>query len=239
MGWWGAWTGSLLLAAGAAAGCGASVSMTEHERRLAEVRTEYEARLLEHRRIAERARAARAACEAELEAEADSRQLRVTRLERTLADQALETGRPRGARRAGPTLAPLREALGADGRLDAAEDEVVLTLPAGALFLEGSRSLTGAGRARIERIARALDPTPPRISVVGHTSQDLTGAEAWGLGADRARAVVVALQALGIDPSRLVLASRAGYAPSQGVDARIELRIATPAALDQGRRRRD
>jgi type VI secretion system protein ImpK len=114
-------------------------------------------------------------------------------------------------------------------------DRSVIVVPDVQLFAAGDATLRPTGADSLRPIAAALQRTPGRIQIIGHT--DGTAARSvrypsdWELSVDRARAVQEALRGLGIAPSRLGHDGRAsvepltadGGTPTVGGDGRIEI----------------
>jgi type VI secretion system protein ImpK len=114
-------------------------------------------------------------------------------------------------------------------------DRSVIVVPGVRLFEAGGATLQPPGTALLRPVAAALQDTPGRIQIIGHTD----GAAArsarypsdWELSVDRARAVQEALRGFGIAPSRLGYDGRASTEPlkvddrtsTQGGDGRIEI----------------
>jgi type VI secretion system protein ImpK len=114
-------------------------------------------------------------------------------------------------------------------------DRSVIVVPDVPLFAAGDATLRPAGIDLLRPIAAALQRTPGRVQIIGHT--DGTAARSvrypsdWELSVDRARAVQEALRSLGIAPSRLGYDGRASIEPLRaddrtstiGGDGRIEI----------------
>ena len=114
-------------------------------------------------------------------------------------------------------------------------DRSVIVVPDVQLFAAGDATLRSTGTDSLRPIAAALQRTPGRIQIIGHT--DGTAARSarypsdWELSVDRARAVQEALRGLGIAPSRLGHDGRGGVEPltadggtaAVGGDGRIEI----------------
>jgi type VI secretion system protein ImpK len=114
-------------------------------------------------------------------------------------------------------------------------DRSVIVVPDVQLFAAGDATLGPASIDLLRPIAAALQRTPGRIQIIGHT--DGTAARSvrypsdWELSVDRARAVQEALRGLGIAPSRLGYDGRASIEPLRvdertstiGGDGRIEI----------------
>ena len=114
-------------------------------------------------------------------------------------------------------------------------DRSVIVVPDAPLFAAGDATLRPAGIDLLRPIAAALQRTPGRIQIIGHT--DGTAARSvrypsdWELSVDRARAVQEALRGFGVAPSRLGYDGRASIEPLRvddrtstiGGDGRIEI----------------
>lgn len=201
--------GVLLIALGAAAGCGA-------KQQVAALETQYD------RAVADRDRAM-----------AERDQARDRLLEREAADRArLDAFAPIHARLAALGEQGLAEVRFEDGR-------VWLGLPADALFVEGSADLTDPGRETVRRLGQELRGAGARFQVRAVPgAAPPRGREfptPWHLGADRAITVVLALIEAGMPAADLV-ASTAGPGDAAG-EGRVEL-VWSPdpaAALPYGR----
>ena len=112
-------------------------------------------------------------------------------------------------------------------------DRSVIVVPGARLFEAGSATLQGASAELLRSIAAALQGTPGRVQVIGHTDGTVARSARypsdWELSVDRARTVEEALHALGIDAARLSYDGRAGIEPASGAtkapaaDDRIEI----------------
>jgi type VI secretion system protein ImpK len=114
-------------------------------------------------------------------------------------------------------------------------DRSVIVVPDVPLFAAGDATLRPASIDLLRPIAAALQRTPGRVQIIGHT--DGTAARSvrypsdWELSVDRARAVQEALRSLGIAPSRPGYDGRASIEPLRvddptstiGGDGRIEI----------------
>jgi type VI secretion system protein ImpK len=111
-------------------------------------------------------------------------------------------------------------------------DRSVVVVPDARLFEAGEATLLPASTDLLSAIATALQQTPGRIQVIGHT--DGTAARSarypsdWELSVDRARMVQDALHNLGMDASRLAYDGRASIEPLLAIDR-------TPAVGGNGR----
>jgi type VI secretion system protein ImpK len=114
-------------------------------------------------------------------------------------------------------------------------DRSVIVLPDGQLFEAGDATLRPGSIEWLRPIAAALQRTPGRIQIIGHTDGTAVRSARypsdWELSVDRARAVQEALRGLGIAPSRLGYDGRASIEPLRvddristiGGDGRIEI----------------
>lgn len=108
-------------------------------------------------------------------------------------------------------------------------------LPAETLFASGSADLTAEGERVLEKLAGELREAPYQILVQGHTDGEaIRGGLAerfptnWELAAIRAARVVRALEAHGIEPTRLAAVSLGEHQPIASND--------TPAGRAENRR---
>jgi chemotaxis protein MotB len=85
------------------------------------------------------------------------------------------------------------------------------------LFAVGSSTPTAAGRELLEVVARVLAPLPNALLIEGHTDSRPYGAKGsysnWELSGERANSARRALEAAGLDPTRI--ARVVGYADRQ------------------------
>ncbi len=99
-------------------------------------------------------------------------------------------------------------------------DRSVIVVPAVQLFTGGSTQLQPAGVPLLRSIAAALQRTPGRIQVIGHTGGGAVRTARypsdWDLSVDRARGVEEALRGAGIEPARMTYDGRAGIEPLSG-----------------------
>jgi type VI secretion system protein ImpK len=114
-------------------------------------------------------------------------------------------------------------------------DRSVVVVPGAQLFAPGDATLLPAGHELLRPIASALEHTPGRIEVIGHTDASFAHSARypsdWDLSVDRARTVEEALRGLGLEPSRLTYDGRAGIEPLRadgqsrvpGGDGRVEI----------------
>lgn len=114
-------------------------------------------------------------------------------------------------------------------------DRSVIVVPDVRLFESGDATLRPASIELLRPIAAALQATPGRIQIIGHTDGAAARAARypsdWELSVDRARVVKEALRGLGVAPSRLGFDGRASIEPlkaddrisSTGGDGRIEI----------------
>ena len=114
-------------------------------------------------------------------------------------------------------------------------DRSVVVVPGAQLFEAGGATLRPAGHELLRSIATALQHTPGRIEVIGHTDASFARSARypsdWDLSVDRARTVEEALRGLGVEQSRLTYDGRAGIEPLladrqsrvTGGDGRVEI----------------
>jgi flagellar motor protein MotB len=218
------------------AGCGASISRSAHEAALDQERTRYEALLAQARRREGAAEDGRAACLATATEAAQVDARRFARLERTLAEKEVRlmtleaSGAPASAALSPRAFEAAATRLGAralpeGGRLR-------LVIPERALFVEGEATLLPGAGAGLDALAEALVGASARVRVEGHT--DVARAQApggpvlddWAQAGALAAAVARALQARGVDPSRLGAAAYGAHRPpAEGGARRVEVLI--------------
>jgi type VI secretion system protein ImpK len=96
-------------------------------------------------------------------------------------------------------------------------DRSVVVVPGAQLFEAGGATLRPAGRELLRPIAEALQRTPGRIQVIGHTdgssARSARYPSDWDLSVERARTVEEGLRDLGVEASRLTYDGRAGIEP--------------------------
>jgi type VI secretion system protein ImpK len=153
-------------------------------------------------------------------------QLAALRPEKAASPQPLPASQPR--------LADLLSASVAAQRLTVRDeiDRSVVVLPDEALFEAGTAALRTAGLESLRPVAAALQSTPGRVLVVGHTDGKATRSARypsdWDLSVDRARSVHDALRALGVGAARLRFDGRADTEPLMTTGA-------TPLSSGNGR----
>jgi len=102
-------------------------------------------------------------------------------------------------------------------------DRSVVVLPDHDLFEAGSAKLQAASLQSLRPVAAALQRTPGRVLVVGHTDGKTTRSARypsdWDLSVDRARTVQEALRGLGVEAARLRYDGRADTEPLAASDA--------------------
>lgn len=101
-------------------------------------------------------------------------------------------------------------------------DRSLIVVPELRLFEPDSATLRPQSARLLQPIAAALNRTPGRIRVIGHTSGMLERSARypsdWEFSVERARAVQAALSGLGIDTSRIVSDGRADIEPLAAAD---------------------
>jgi type VI secretion system protein ImpK len=101
-------------------------------------------------------------------------------------------------------------------------DRSVVVVPDHELFEPGTAKLQPASAQFLRPVAAALQSTPGRVLVVGHTDGKTTRSARypsdWDLSVDRARAVQDALRGLGVEAGRLRYDGRADTEPLPASD---------------------
>lgn len=137
--------------------------------------------------------------------------LQAAELRKARADAALREYEQLVARFQGMIDAGTLEVKVIDGKM-------VVEMATDILFGAGSATLSTAGRASLEDVARVLASIPGRdYQVAGHTDSMPIATERfpsnWHLGAERAISVVQVLAEAGLSPDRISAASFAEYEP--------------------------
>jgi len=96
-------------------------------------------------------------------------------------------------------------------------DRSVIVVPGSELFEPGGTTLRPAATPLVRAIAAALERSPGRIELIGHTDGALTYSARypsdWDFSVERAHALEESLRGLGIRASRLAYDGRAGLEP--------------------------
>jgi chemotaxis protein MotB len=104
-----------------------------------------------------------------------------------------------------------RENLGGEVDVFLREDDVVIRLEGKTLFAEGSDELLPAGAALISEVYQIVAQSSRALSIEGHTDDGSTAMSAhgthWMFAAARAARVHDAFLDMGLDPTRLTVAS--------------------------------
>jgi chemotaxis protein MotB len=102
---------------------------------------------------------------------------------------------------------------------DSKDETLILRFKDGSLFQKGSSRIQPAGRASIERLAKAAKATP-EATVRFDVHTDAVRAEhqgerkdTWGLTQEQGLELVRAMQKLGVDPSRIAYVSFGQFRP--------------------------
>ena len=99
-------------------------------------------------------------------------------------------------------------------------DRSVIIVPGAELFEAGSAALRSGGSELLRAVATALERTPGRIEIIGHTERGEPRASRypsdWDQSVDRARAVADTLRTSGIDPPRLSFDGHGATEPVAG-----------------------
>jgi len=126
----------------------------------------------------------------------------------------------------------------AAGRKLSVRDEIdrsVIVVPGSELFEPGGTTLRTAATPLVRAIAAALERSPGRIELIGHTDGAVTYSARypsdWDFSVERAHALEQSLRGLGIRASRLAYDGRAGLEPlhaegsgsSEWGDGRVEI----------------
>lgn len=118
---------------------------------------------------------------------------------------------------------------GIDGQVsvDRVPEGIAIRISEALLFSSGRASLDERSLRLVDRVIDAVRPLPNRLRIEGHTDDEPPNGpfytDNWRLSVARAVAVVEAMAAAGVDPSRLAAAGYGGYlpiVPNTGEEAR-------------------
>lgn len=101
-------------------------------------------------------------------------------------------------------------------------DRSEIVIPDDKLFAHDEAALQPGATSLLQSVAAALQRSPGRIQVIGHTDGTVAHSarypSEWDLSVDRARSVQTALHGLGIDGARLAFDGRANVEPLRADD---------------------
>jgi chemotaxis protein MotB len=111
----------------------------------------------------------------------------------------------------------VQEGLGGQISVDQVPEGIAIRISDTLLFPSGRARLDARSAALLEKIIGVVQPLPNRLRVEGHTDDERPSGpfytDNWRLSIDRATAVLEAMAAGGIEPSRLAAAGYGEYRP--------------------------